>query len=259
MASDSRLRFGCAWDCGPKVLLMPRSDVAICFAGDTFYAYPLMLQLSSAIAHYGKSRSRALDVFDLKGHTLRVFNKMRSLISDLPSGRESPDPPDTRFILGGYSWKKKKFAIWVLHFNAYSKAFVFHPVTPWRASGRKQVAIEGDHVPEAKKLLIEKLRAAGKISSGGFDMEPFEVLRDMIRSGDYPSIGGPPQLVKIYEHMNVVPYGVYWPNRESGEVTMLGRPLLAYETPERRILDPDTLKTYIRLSKATLSKTEGLQ
>src|ERR1700733_131397 len=119
MATDSRLRFGCAWDCGPKVLLLPRSDVVICFTGGTLYAYPLMLQLSSAIAHYGKSRSRALDIFDLKGHTLRVFNEMRALISDLPHGSDEPEPPDTRFILAGYSWKKKKFAIWVLHFNAH--------------------------------------------------------------------------------------------------------------------------------------------
>jgi hypothetical protein len=117
MATDSRLRFGCAWDCGPKILLLPRSDVVISFAGDTFYAYPLMLQLSSAIAHYGRSRTRALDVFDLKGHALRVFNEMRSLIYELPRGQEQPEIPDTRFILAGYSWKKKKFAIWVLHFN----------------------------------------------------------------------------------------------------------------------------------------------
>jgi hypothetical protein len=72
-----------------------------------------------------------------------------------------------------------------------------------------------------------------------FDMEPFEVLRDMLRSNRYSSIGGAPQLVKIYEHMNATPFGVYWPSKDSGEATMLGRPLLNYERPSWGILDPD--------------------
>ena len=44
VASDSRLSFGCRWDCCPKVLALPRGDAAMCFAGNTMYAYPVMLQ-----------------------------------------------------------------------------------------------------------------------------------------------------------------------------------------------------------------------
>jgi len=33
IATDSRLRSGCAWDCGPKLLPMPRSDLATCGRG----------------------------------------------------------------------------------------------------------------------------------------------------------------------------------------------------------------------------------
>ena len=73
-------------------------------------------------------------------------------------------------------------------------------------------------------------------------MEPFEVLRDMLREGKYNSIGGPPQIVKVYRYLNAMPYGVYWPNRESDHITVLGRPLLDYETLEYPILDPDTLE-----------------
>jgi hypothetical protein len=159
-----------------------------------------MLQLSSPIAHYGKSRSRALDIFDLKGHTLRVFNEMRALISDLPHRCDEPEIPDTRFILAGYSWKRKKFAIWVLRFNAHLRKFSFHPITPWKASGRKQIAIEGDHVDEAKRRLIEKLKTASKLSQGGFDMEPFEVLRDMIRSNAYSFCLPPVEYCRHHGH-----------------------------------------------------------
>jgi len=70
-------------------------------------------------------------------------------------------------------------------------------------------------------------------------MEPFEVLRDIIRSGMFPSVGGAPQVVKVYEHMNVHPFGVHWPDKSGGMVTLLGRPLMAYEKPPSGIIDPD--------------------
>src|SRR5471032_3703856 len=41
----SRLRFGCAWDCSPKIFPLSRGDCAICFAGNTMYAYPIMEQI----------------------------------------------------------------------------------------------------------------------------------------------------------------------------------------------------------------------
>jgi hypothetical protein len=80
-ASDSRLRFGQAWDCCPKILTLPRTDCLISFAGDTHYAYPLMLQMNNAIDMYPPSRMRRVDIEDVRGHTLRVFNQMRSYIS----------------------------------------------------------------------------------------------------------------------------------------------------------------------------------
>jgi len=157
--------------------------------------------------------------------------------------------------MGGYSWKQKKFVIWVLHFNAGIKQFTFRPLRGWPGSrGMKQIAIEGDHVKEARQRLVEKLRKKNKLPQGGFDMEPFEVLRDMCRSGLYPEIGGAPQLVKVYQHMNVVPYAVYWPNKSSKKVSLLGRPLLDYEVAERLILDPDDLTNHVMLSRSVLQK-----
>mgnify|MGYP000962023504 FL=1 len=53
-ASDSRLAFGARWDCCPKILALPRNDSAISFAGDTHYAYPVMLQAIAAVAQHPK-------------------------------------------------------------------------------------------------------------------------------------------------------------------------------------------------------------
>jgi hypothetical protein len=73
-------------------------------------------------------------------------------------------------------------------------------------------------------------------------MEPFEILRDMIRERTHPLIGGAPQMLKIYRHMNTKPYAIYWPNKDSLRITLFGRPLLDYETTESLVLNPDSLE-----------------
>lgn len=251
MATDSRLRFGCAWDCCPKLLVMPRSDVAVAFSGRTESAYPLILQLAAAIEHHSRSKSRAMDIYDLKGYAVKMFNHLRDLITDLPKGQKYADPPETQFILGGYSWRKKRFAIWLIHFDSYSRKFTFRPCHSWPGSMRKKfLCMTGDHLDEAKSLILDNLKKKKKLPLGGFDMEPFEVLRDMIRSGKYPEIGGPPQVLKVQEHMNCTPYSVYWPNRQSNAISLLGRPLFDYELSETLILDPDSLEIFGRDSSS---------
>jgi hypothetical protein len=146
-------------------------------------------------------------------------------------------------MLSGYSWRAKRFRIWKLHFDKSIQKFTFQPTSPWAGQGQEEklITFVGDPplVIEARKRLVEYLKENGKLTSGGLNMEPFYVLRDMIRSSIYPSIGGAPQLVKVYEHMNAVPAGVYWPNRNSGAITVLGRPLMDYERVRWRVIDPD--------------------
>jgi hypothetical protein len=77
----------------------------------------------------------------------------------------------------------------------------------------------------------------------GLDLEPFEApVRFLRRSGPDASVGGPPQLVKVYQHTNTIPIPVLWPNRNSGHVSMLGRKLLHYENVDEWALDPDSLE-----------------
>ena len=92
-ASDSRLGGGNRWDCCPKILSLPRSDALICFAGRTEYAYPLALQLARAIELYPASHDRRVDLFDLKGHCVRMFNQMRGLITACRSATPRPETP----------------------------------------------------------------------------------------------------------------------------------------------------------------------
>lgn len=244
VASDSRLSGGQFWDANPKILMLPRTDAVLAFAGYTGDAYPLMLMAYNSIRMHLPANTRAMDLSELKGHLVRVFNHSREFITGLPANQVTPDKPEVEFQLCGYSWKYKNFSAWRLHFDESTGCFTFKRSRAWGgqdADSFKYVTYAGDEdvVDEAKKRLIEKLRVTKKISSGSLDMEPFEVLRDILREGKFNSIGGPIQLVKIYEHANAVPVGVYWPNKETGSVSVLGRPLMDYERTPWGVVDPD--------------------
>ena len=234
VASDSRLSGGQYWDANPKIMLLPRSDSVLSFSGNTNDAYPFMLQAWNAVKMYAPAENRAMDIADLKGHLIRVFNHSRNFITGLPRGQETPDAAEAIFALSGYSWRTQKFHIWKLHYDQSITQYTFRPTTAWSGQEKdayKLVAYVGDDaaIRKAKEQLVQLLREREKISSGSLDMEPFEVLRDIIRSETFPSVGGPIQIVKIYEHSNAVPVGVYWPNKEAGAVSIFGRPLMDYE------------------------------
>ncbi len=243
VATDSRLRSALIWDCGPKIVPLPRTDALVCFAGETIFAYPMLLQLQNAVAMHYVSRSRRMDLYDFKGYTLQFLNALRSRIREdgIPGAEIGADT--IFFLLAGYSWRRTHFALWTLHYDPHIEQFTYRPAARWRGKNKqKRVAWIGDDVDTAKERLAALLKERGKIDQGGFDMEPFEVLRDIIRSDVSPSIGGPPQVAKIYRHMNVIPFGVYWPNRQDGRPTVLGRELLHFERPEYGFIDPDTLE-----------------
>lgn len=243
-ASDSRLCFGARWDCCPKILALPRNDAAISFAGDTHYAYPVMLQAIAAVMQHPKTLNRGLDLRDLKGHLLRVLNDMLALVHDLPKVEGLDHTPKTDFLLGGWSWKSNHYKIWHLHFDAQLKKFTYRPTSRWAGANKDKVfALVGDYKEEFKKRLVDLLRKKRKLDQGGFDMEPLEVLRDMLRDGTFDKIGGAPQVMKVYKYASCKPYATFWPTKASGKVALLGRPLMDYEMSEYFVIDTDTLET----------------
>lgn len=214
----------------------------MCFAGNTMYAYPVMLQAIAAVSQHPRLLSRGMDLDDLKGHLLRVLNSMISLIHDLPKGCDND--PDTTFLFAGWSWKRNKFKIYLLHYDANLKKFTFRPTSKWRGVNHEKVfAFTGDYETEYKERLITLLRKKNKLESGGFDMEPLEVLRDMLRESSFDQVGGAPQIMKVYKYSSTNPYAVFWPNKAAATVNLIGRPLLDYERSEYLVLDTDTMET----------------
>lgn len=247
IASDSRLRGGVIWDQCPKIITLPRSDSAICFAGVTLYTYPLMIQLYNAINSYVRSRERAMDLYDLRGHTLNVFNAMQKAITFQPPIDKNNELTGTEFIFGGYSWVRKHFCFWRIFYNKGMGLFEYKP--PVNIGRFGPIIFAGDMAKEGRDRLREYLQSShGKdlfnAETEGFNMEPFEILVELLRNVSLNvTIGGPPQLVKIHQHMNCRPVGVYWPEKGLGNATLLGRKLFEFEDSDYWFLDPVTLMT----------------
>ena len=232
IASDSRLRAGYAWDAAPKVLRLPRGDSVLAFAGQTAFAYPLMLQAWNAVDSWRPSHDRWQPLANLKGHLIRVFNGMLDEISDLPKFEERIDP-EAVLLLAGFCWSEQQFRIWILHYDQSIQRFTFRPSLPWRgkANRDKTLAVVGDGVHDAKARLISVLREQRTLTVGGFDLEPLKVLRSMALDPEFPTIAEPIQLVKVYQSFNSAAFVV--PSGKDGRPTLLGRPLLMYEKPDR--------------------------
>lgn len=240
IASDSRLRSCGAWDSNPKIFPLPRKDCFIAFAGDTMYAYPMIYNLINAINNHKKSLDRFQDLASFKGFVIRCFNDLLEFRSDLIKDESIPD---AKFILGGYSWQHSKFFIWTIHYDKNIKSFTFRPATFWRGvKGSRKVMFIGDYVDIAKSKLIELLKDRDKINSGNLDYEPFEVLVEMLRNNkEMPAIGGAPQLVKVYRHMNTVPFAVNWKVNSKSRIVFLGRPFQTAEKLSHPLIDPETM------------------
>lgn len=235
-ATDSRLRSFGSWDANPKIFQLDRTDCAIAFAGDTQYSYPIINQIQTFVKSYPKSQSRFQDICHFKGHLLNMMNFMLQHKSDY-------EEPNVKFLFGGYSWERKRFYLWHIFFDKNIKGFSAAEVRTWKGlKVNRIVSFIGDYHLEFRSRLIDLMNTRNKFIQGYFDMEPFEVLREMIRENKFDAIGGSPQLLKVYEHMNRTPIAVKWKSSNSELTTLLGRPLQDYEVNNYPIIDPDSLQ-----------------
>lgn len=243
-ASDSRLRGYGAWDSCPKILPLRRGDSAISFSGSTDIAYPLFLQLANVVLLHKATASRELDLPHLQGHFCRVLQGMVERMSDWPSTDVIDELCETKFIFGGYIWKEAQYRIWKASFKKDLKRFKFDKARGLRIPEfANTVCVVANPAGEGIEAEFNfRLSKYGPNGHAGWDMEPFLVLRDLIREEKFEHVGGPPQLVKIYRSSNVKPLGVYWPDKKSKTASVLGRLLLSYEKFDCPLIDPDTLE-----------------
>jgi hypothetical protein len=237
--SDSRLSGGETWDRGPKLFQLPRSDALIAFAGATYFALPAVQQLISAIACYPPSVRRSSDLEVAAGHALRVFNEIYSDRRDFPSGGDGG--PGADFLLGGWSWRAGKFRLWHIAWSRDAKAFKLNPVRPQKRRPGVLCWFSGspEAVFDARMSLERTLHSRQWPADQLLDMEPLAIIAEAIRNGEYRDIGGAPQVMKVYRHMNTQQFAVRWPSGKGDVIPHVsGRPLLPYEIAHVPILEP---------------------
>lgn len=250
MCSDSRLSNGKRFDHCQKVFRFTRTDAAICFAGDTDWAYPMIVAAVTAADLHLPSQTRALTLSKFKSHLINILNQMQREVHSFVKGE---DIPGATFILAGYDWWYKKFRIWKIDFSRSEMIFIAHERTGSNAFGSLgKIEFSGDKEwmvafrDELKKKAQKKYGMSMNLPKGcRFNMEPFEAIRDLLRrSSPTDSIGGAPQAVKIYQFMNSADVAFFWPNVEEGRLFLSGRPLLDYERATiKSIFDPDTINS----------------
>lgn len=242
-AADSRLRQGGEWDTCPKIFVLPRGDALLAFAGDTLWTYPIVLQTIAAMNAFEPSRERRFPLNRAKAHIMRTINDM--MVRGTAPLSELHNAIRFEFLFGGWSWRTQGFQLWRLYWHAQHKCMDFDPIED-AASGR--VAFIGDRasaggpnvVGDAKRRLTSALRKAhGELRRGlPLDMEPWQVIVDMLRERSHTTIGGAPQLAKTYPHLNSLIFPVYWPDSK-GPLTLGGRQLLDYEHVDIAGVNPD--------------------
>jgi hypothetical protein len=244
--SDSTLTGGEKWNHGVKLFELPRKDCLICFAGETYRAYPLILNLISTIKHNEKLQNSKLDLQDVLYEIADVFTELVNSIFEKPSG-DSSIGSEAKFLFGGWSWLENRFRLWKLYYSHDVKGFVYSEEAIENKLGK--IAFLGD--PEGdiskeennivdtaskkyKQALIKKDRYDGKL-----DMEPFDVLVDMARDTTIREVDGALQLGKIYRSGTNEFFGMYWPSVK-GKPTFLGKPYDKHNKPLVKYFDPDT-------------------
>lgn len=247
--SDSRLCGGHRWDECPKLTTLPGDNSALAFAGDTEYAYPMMMQIRQAMSGYTRIETRAMDITDINGNVMKHANHLLKSVYDIA------DPnyiPDIEFIFGGYSWVEKKFKLWRYYYDKHDKCLAKdgkdHRIISeingnFTAIGDQKEAFK----KELRRLLEKKYGSIiGKSKELALDMEPFEALCNMLRKvNKRDTIGGAPQMIKAYQYMNCRPVGVYWPEKidDFSNRTILGRRMYDFEDTKYWFIDPVTLRT----------------
>ena len=106
-ATDSCLSSGERWR-GIKLFDLPRKDAMICFAGRTDRAYPLILNLITALRYNKDFQDKAKDISDLALFVSDLFTELVYQISD-PVEPMDEVRAEAEFLFGGWSWEIGSF------------------------------------------------------------------------------------------------------------------------------------------------------
>lgn len=255
MAADSCFSSGQRFFAAPKLFPTKRGDCAIACAGMTQYSFPIIEHVLRAFDINKKLRDRATDITDIVHVIEDIANKCLHEEKEPEYATIPGEGPGFTMIIGGFSWKKKVPLLRILSFDWKAKKMMTSKVNTIKGF---PIAVIGDAdvIGPCRGKIHNKLEE--DIENGkSIDMQPLDVLMEYISDIEHTTIGGYPQLLKIYPFMNILPFGFLHrkgdtkqdttnllnTNDDNGEecfITYYGRPLLKYETFPYPIIDLKT-------------------
>lgn len=242
VASDSRIRGGEAWDACPKIMPLPRPATIMAMSGDATEAYAFLVQALNACHILSGNISGQTDIGYFAKKLRDIYADSRTHVSDLDStGKASI--PNLDVVLLGWSWRRLRYEGFSYKFNRKGELWMDRlPLAPETAY---PVYLFGDAAPEARKRLreIKEERnlptprrgdpAARQVADHAFfDWEPLEVLLSIIGDERMTTVGGAPQIARIYQYGQVETF--VWRDRD-GTDYYGGRPVQATERFDCRI------------------------
>ncbi|WP_296711467.1 hypothetical protein [Tistrella sp.] len=252
IASDSRLRSRGALDQAQKIFRLDRGDCCLAFCGDAQVAYPLFVQVATALNNFIKTRTRAEDITNVTANVGYILNNLIDSW-DITSKEKAQELADTRILFSGWSHEHRKYHIGYFCYenrnNGKAGQFFFHrrrakKPHPWRERSNSLTFI-GDYEKNYMKELSDILKKRHPHTTNqiekkkiDFDYEPIEALHSLIvkdrNTKAMPAIGGAVQMVKVYSYGSSLPFAI---RTDPGSHFLLGRKLFEWEKTEYPILD----------------------
>jgi hypothetical protein len=257
-ATDSCLTGGEKWKHGIKLFDLPRKDCLLCFAGATFRAYPLVLNMVSSIHldNYLQSPSATLE--EVLEFLSEQFTTLVKTITEVDKSRIHEERGSAQFLFGGWDWQQGSngaFRVWKLYYNKDVEGFVFDELTNdsnqtmfYTFLGNADIDVEKEAKERFKKLLSDEEKFGKKL-----DMEPLNILSSISLDKAIREVDGSLQIAKVYKSNRTEFFGVYWesskgiPCFQGREYNEINKPLVRYFNPDTfEIIEsdlPEHLKT----------------
>ena len=262
-ATDSCLTGGEKWKHGIKLFELPRKDCLLCFAGDTFRAYPLVLNMVSSIHldNYLQSSSATLE--EVLEFLSEQFTTLVKTITEVDKSRIHEERGSAQFLFGGWDWQKGTngaFRVWKLYYSQEVEGFVFDELTN-NPNKRVFYTFIGnasiDVVKEAKDK-YNKLRFDEDSQDDNLDMEPIRVLSEISLDKSIREVDGSLQIAKVYKSNRTEFFGIYWesskgiPCFQGREYNEINKPLVKYFNPDTfEIIESDLPEQLLNIDEET--------
>lgn len=246
-ATDSALTGGEKWDNGIKLFELPRKDCLLCFTGSTGRAYPLILNLVSAIRFNRQLESPATGIVEILNYVSEHFTSLiKTIVSEMQGEDIHALRAEARFLFGGWCWQSNRFRIWRLYYSREAEGFLFDELTNDDNKTRFYTfmgeAKERDIEQEAKENFHQYLLNEGTLDSK-LNMEPLMVLRKVAQDTAIREVGGSLQIAKVYRSGRSEFFGIIWPSSD-GRPCFQGREYNNFTKPPVRYFNPDTLELF---------------